>query len=220
MSGTAHDIQLALRLAAGHARAATDAETEGSRQYEMKMKSAGASAYEAFTLAIKAAPEYAGRKIDDKAIARIYQSNKPRPWWDTHLVAVKVEGKPATRDWAKRTILWHLDPTKAVARRAAQNSMRASNHAKLQGKSAGQGRRQPQRAPTTAEARKVHEAGQDAVHAGRELPKHDAPAVTANDLLGEVSRIQAAVRKVSAEDRGTVLEVLRLTAREIEGYKS
>src|SRR5438270_8768218 len=114
MSDLNNQINLALRTAAGHERAALSAEAQGNKSYELKMKSAGASVYEAFALAPRA--ENPGRKIDDKRIAQIYQSNAPRPWWDKHLSTVKVEGKAATREWGKRLIQWHLDPATAQAR--------------------------------------------------------------------------------------------------------
>jgi hypothetical protein len=148
MNETNHEINLALRTAAGHERAAREAEEQGAKTYEMKMISAGASAYAGFVLAIKAAPEYQGRKIDDAAIQRIYQSTKPRPWWDKHLAAVKVEGKPATREWGARVIQWHLDPDAAKARRAARMLEKANARKKLNEKqnSVGHGPRGPRRA--------------------------------------------------------------------------
>jgi hypothetical protein len=117
MTDLNHQIHLALRTAAGHARAARDVEVQADKQYEMKMKSAGAAVWEAWTLTVRALPENQGRKIDDKALVRIYESTKPRPWWDKQLATVKVDGKPADREWAKRTVQWHLDPDAARARR-------------------------------------------------------------------------------------------------------
>lgn len=154
-----HQINLALRTAAGHARAARDVEVQADKTYEMKMKSAGAAVYEAWGLAVRSQPEYRGRKIDDKALRRIYESTKARPWWDRCLAAVKVEGKPATRDWAKRTMQWHLDPDAARARRAQGHVRSAAHHKRLKKMAeAGAnpwGDRTPQAAPTTAEMRKV-----------------------------------------------------------------
>lgn len=157
-----HQINLALRTAAGHARAARDVEVQADKQYEMKMKSAGAAVYEAWGLAVRSQPEYQGRKIDDKALRRLYESTKARPWWDKYLSAVKVEGKPATRDWAKRTLQWHLDPDAARARRAQGQVRSAAHHRRVKAQAAAGaaswGGRTPQAAPTTAEMRKVGKA--------------------------------------------------------------
>ncbi len=160
---TDHQINLALRTAAGHARAARDVEVQADKTYEMKMRSAGAAVYEAWGLAVRAQPEYHGRKIDDKALRRIYESTKARPWWDKYLSAVKVEGKPATRDWAKRTVQWHLDPDAARARRAQGLVRSAAHHKRVKAQAAAGaaawGGRTPQAGtgagPTTAEMKKV-----------------------------------------------------------------
>jgi hypothetical protein len=221
MNETNHEINLALRTAAGHERAAREAEEQGAKTYEMKMISAGASAYAGFVLAIKAAPEYQGRKIDDAAIQRIYQSTKPRPWWDKHLAAVKVEGKPATREWGARVIQWHLDPDAAKARRAKAALRVASAHKALKEKAnrATHGVRTPQaKVPTTTEVLAHAAAVTKALQPARELPRAAAEAVTLEDLLGDVSRINSTVRKVKAEDRAAVQDILRVTAREIERY--
>lgn len=219
---TNQEINLALRTAAGHERAALDAEAAASKTYEMKMKSAGASAYSAFALAIRAAPEYQGRKIDDKAISRIYQSNKPRPWWDQHLAKVKVSGAPATREWAKRTILWHMDPEAALARRAHSIASKAAerNRLKEKQKSTGQGARAPQQ-PSTATMRKMHAAAQDAAHAGRELPSLErvepAAGHTLQDAQGEINRIKVAVGRLTTTAQfNDAVELLKATARDLE----
>jgi len=222
MSSTAsHEINLALRTAAGHERAAHAAEAGGMKQYEMKMVSAGAAAYGAFVLAIKAAPEYQGRKIDDAAIRRIYSSTKARPWWDAHLKAVKVEGEPAEREWGKRLIQWHIDPEAAKARRA-KLTLRLANYRKAQEKSPTRGVRTPQAAaPSTAEMRTVARASEETALAGRELPRITAEAwPSLEDLLGEVNRISAAVRKAPETQREALLDILRTTAREVERYVS
>ena len=219
---SAHEISLALRTAAGHERAAHAAEAAGTKQYEMKMISAGASAYSAFVLAIKAAPEYQGRKIDDAAIRRIYSSTKARPWWDAHLKAVRVEGEPADREWGKRLIQWHLDPAAAKARRAQSNVRRLANLAKSKAKPGSRGGSVPPQAaaPSTAEMRTVARASQETALAGRELPQREFAGPTLEDLLGEVNRISAAVRKAPEMNRDAVLDILRTTAREVEGYVS
>jgi hypothetical protein len=224
MSTVAHEINLALRTAAGHERTAYAAEVTGQKQYAMKMASAGASAYSAFVLAIKAAPEYQGRKIDDAAIRRIYKSTRVRPWWDVHLRAVKIEGKPADREWGKRLIQWHLDPMAAQARHVKANVRRVANHVKTRAKAEAWGeQRSPQArdvAPNTAEMRTVARALQETALAGWESPETvvDAAGPVLEDLLGEVNRISAAVRRVGAIDRSTVLDILRTTAREVERY--
>lgn len=217
------EINLALRTAAGHERAALDAEASAAKTYEMKMKSAGASAYTAFALAVRAAPEFQGRKIDDKAIERIYQSNKPRPWWDAHLAKVRVAAAPATREWAKRTILWHIDPEAAAARRAANRLKMATHHKVLKEKAnkAGQGVRTPQRAPTTREMRAVAKAGVDAAHAGRELPSLEkalAPiGATREDCYGEINRIKVVVSRLTEQAQwNEAVELLKATARDLE----
>lgn len=215
-----HEISLALRTAAGHERAAHAAEVAGTKQYEMKMISAGASAYSAFVLAIKAAPEYQGRKIDDAAIRRIYSSTKARPWWDAHLKAVRIEGEPADREWGKRLIQWHLDPAAAKARRA-KRVLRLANYRKTQEKTPARGvRRTPQAAaPSTAEMRTVARAAQETALAGRELPPVEADGVPElGDLLREVNRMSSAAHRVAPTDRAVVLDILIVTAREVERY--
>jgi len=219
---SAHEINLALRTAAGHERAAHAADAAGTKTYEMKMASAGASAYGAFMLAIKAAPEYQGRKIDDAAIRRIYSSTKPRPWWDSHLKAVKVEGKPADREWGKRLIQWHIDPEAAKARRAHSTARRLANHAKTQKKAETRGGRPPQvraAAPSTAEMRVVAQASQETALAGRELPQVEEDAGPRwQELLDELQRITLAARRITREHFGPVLDILRTTAAEVERY--
>jgi len=223
MSNASHEINLALRTAAGHERAAHAAEAGGIKQYEMKMVSAGASAYSAFVLAIKAAPEYQGRKIDDAAIRRIYSSTKARPWWDAHLKAVKVDGEPADREWGKRIIQWHIDPEAAKARRAQSNVRRLANLAKSKAKAGSRGGSVPPQArataPSTAEMRAVARASQETALAGHELPptaRDASPEL--GDLLREVNRLSIAARRVSPADRAVVLDILIVTAREVERY--
>lgn len=221
MTDVNHEINLALRTAAGHERAAREAEAEGNKQYEMKMKSAGASAFAGFVLAIKAAPDYQGRKIDDAAIKRIYESTKPRPWWDQHLAKVKAEGKPATREWAKRVIQWHLDPEAAIARRALQNSQRLSRAKSLKERAerAARGGNPPQvyKAPTTAEFRSVATAMQE-----KREPASMAQAIASNgctmqDVLGELNRIRTAVSRFKEPAQfNEAVDLLKAVARDIE----
>jgi hypothetical protein len=156
MEQLSNQIHLALRTAAGHARAANDVEEQATKQYEMKMRSAGASVYEAWGLAVRAQPEYQGRQLDDAALERIFKSNKPRPWWDRHLEAVKVNGKQGDREWASRTLQWHTDLDGARARRAALSARLAARHKTLKerAKVPPHGVRTP-RAPTTREMKQV-----------------------------------------------------------------
>jgi hypothetical protein len=207
MTDTNHQINLALRTAAGHARAAQDAEAAAVKTYEMKMKSAGAAAWEAWGLAVRAQPEFQGRKIDDKALVRLYESNRPRPWWDRYLSAVKVEGKPASRDWAKRTLQWHTDPDAARARHATGLLQQAVAQKKLreQRPSAKPGHDftpRPHRphenyGPTTAEMRKVAAAASAAPAAyGGAGASHPAAAFT--DKAAVLLLLERAVRAVRA----------------------
>lgn len=219
---SAHEINLALRTAAGHERAAIEAETAGAKQFEMKMKSAGASVYAAFVLAAKAAPELQGRKLDDKAIARLYASTTRRPWWDEHLAKVKVAatGKAADREWGKRLIQWHLDPAAAQARRA-QHSLREAtlrNRLKEQSTSASRGARAPQ-APSAKEAAAVREAARTTALAGRELPRDEKPVAhaTREDCLGELNRMRSALGALKEPAQfDEALELLKATARDLE----
>lgn len=162
MSGTQtdHEIQLDLRTAAGHYRAAKNAEG----QFEMKMISAGAAAYSAFVKALRGADEYQGRKTDDKAIRRIYLSNKRRPWWDAQLAAMKVDGKPATREWAKYTIQWHVDLEGAKSRHAQGRLQQAAAQKRLRKQRRSMTSRS--RAPTREEIDRFTEASISAACGG------------------------------------------------------
>lgn len=207
MSDLNHQIHLALRTAAGHARAANDAMSAADKTYEMKMKSAGAALYEAWGLAVRAQPDFQGRKIDDKALVRIYESTKARPWWDKHLATIKVDGKPADREWAKRTMQWHLDPDAARARRA-QAVVRSTAHHKRVKEAAARGARTPQARsePTTGEMRQVRKAaelgmgygtGPDRMvirTPGSQLP----PGSDAQSAMDEIDRLLARIRRAAA----------------------
>lgn len=220
---TVHQINLALRTAAGHARAANEVVAQADRSYEMKMKSAGASVWEAWALAVKSQPEFHGRKLDDKALVRIYESTKARPWWDRHLSAVKIEGKPANREWAKRTLQWHVDPDAARARRAKDVALRAANHKKHKEKVEAQGRRRPQagaaREPSTAEMREVAAVAKDkwGVEPGWTFEggdRKDAPGDALEQLLDRVRR--AALRLSTNEQLAEAEAMLRLAAEGLE----
>jgi hypothetical protein len=202
-----HQINLALRTAAGHARAARDVELQADKTYEMKMRSAGAAVYEAWGLAVRSQPEYHGRKIDDRALRRIYESTKARPWWDRCLAAVKVEGKPATRDWAKRTMQWHLDPDAARARRAQGQVRSAAHHKRVKAQAAAGaaswGGRTPQAEPTTAQVRAVAKAAELGMGYGScpAVPgREDAYAAAFNTgRSGEIIRLLERAKAVVAK---------------------
>lgn len=195
-----HQIQLALRTAAGHARAAADAMSAADKTYEMKMKSAGAAVYEAWGLAVRAQPEYAGRKIDDKALVRIYEGTTPRPWWDKHLAAIKVEGKPADREWAKRTLQWHLDPDAARARRL-QAVVRSAAHNRRVKEAASRpaaGHSGRSNAPSTGEMRTVGKAVELGMGYGPATAAPEAytpPAFAATATMDALDRLLERIRK-------------------------
>jgi hypothetical protein len=227
---SAHAIQLAIREAAAHERTASKAEDT----YAMKMKAAGASMFAAFKLACEAAPEFQGRRLDDKAMSRIYASTRPRPWWDTHLAAaglVNAKGAP-DRDRAKRLIQWDSDPSAAQARYmtgkvqqlAAQKRLSQQRVSETRGMNSRPKPAQAREASIERHAERITQASLNAAVGGRELPSLETrgtvPAIDLQNLLGECSRIQSAVKKVPAASRGDVFEILRVTAREIEGYAS
>lgn len=224
-----------IKQAAAH----EDAAGRHVEKYEGQMKAAGASMYAAFQMAAKDAPELQGRKIDDAAITRLYQSSKPRPWWDKALVAAGITAKGAKgvgdRERAARLIQWHVDPEAAKSRSAqrqiqqaaAQRALRARRSAAAAEQTRGMTSSHKIKAgPSTAAMREIHVAGQAAALAGRGLQVvaggkqagDHAAASSLEDLLAEVNRIQSAVRKVKPDDRTAVFEILRVTAREIEEH--
>jgi hypothetical protein len=223
---TDNEILQLIRSAAGH----EDTAGRHEDKHEQQMKSAGASMYAAFALALKAAPEYQGRKIDEKAIQRIYQSTKPRPWWDAHLLAAKLTvGVKADRERAARLIQWHLDPVAASARRAQRALQDAARRKKLdkQRSVATHGPRTARKAATVerreaAHAARITEAAHEAVAGGRApgaAQENAAEEVLGiDDLLREVNRIGVAAKRVAPKQRGAVRETLVVTAREIERY--
>jgi hypothetical protein len=217
VSDTTHQINLALRTAAGHARAANDALAAAEGTYEMKMKSAGASVWEAWSLAVRAQPEFAGRKIDDKALVRLYESTKARPWWDKHLSTVKFQGKPVNREWAKRTLQWHTDPNAARVRRAKDAALSAANHKKRKEKVEASGRQRPQAgAPSTAAMREVATtfAAQD--WAGWDFEHGDRPTA-GDDIERLLERVRRAAQRVcSPVELAEAEAILRLAAEGLE----
>jgi hypothetical protein len=230
---SALDIQRHIRQATAH----EDAAGRHEDKYAQQMTAAGHSMFTAFTLALKGAEEFQGRQIDDKAILRIYQSTKPRPWWDKALKTadVLVEGRAERtpdRERAKRLIQWHVDPTGASARRAQHALKEAARRKKLekQGRGKTQGARVvPERASgarvsparEAKHAERIVDAATTAATGGRapaevESAKPVTPPL--DDLLAELSRIGSAVRKVKPEDREEVRSMLVAAARDVERY--
>ena len=202
-----HDVVGQIRAAIAHERAAAGHEDK----YENQMKSAGASMYAAFVAAVRGSEEHKGRKIDEKAILRLYKSTAPRPWWDEALAAAKlVDGRgKADREHAKRLIQWHVDLDGARQRRAqhALSCVKGRKSLSRQGSTASRGSREhPKQAPSTEEMRTLT--------AGEE----NSATVTLEDLLGEVARLQVAAKRVEAEHRSDALAAVRGAAREIERY--
>lgn len=212
-----------------HIRQAAASETAAGRhedRYSAQMKSAGASMYAAFCVALRAVPEHQGRKLDDAAVLRIYKSTKARGWWDEHLKAAKfVDAKGAAkRQAASYLIQWHTDPAAAEARHAQGKIQQLVAQKRLSKQKVATARsmnKATSAAPTAREAQMVVREAANAAHAGRELPFPDLAgegATSLEDLLGEFNRLGAAVRKVKAANRQSALEILRVTAREIERY--
>ena len=228
MSATA--IQQAIRQAAAH----EDAAGRHEDKYEQQMKAAGASMYEAFVLALRGAEEFQGRQIDDKAILRIYQSTKPRKWWDAQLIAAGLRSTRgdatkghADRERATRLIQWHVDPLAAQGRRAQHALKEAARRKTLdkqgRGKTHGARVAPKSQAREAAHAERVTQAANAAAHAGRTLPEEHEPvetAATLDDLLREVNRLSSAAKRVPADQRATVREILVVTAREVERYSA
>lgn len=186
------EIRNALHLAAGHERTAYRVEKEAQDKFTDKMKSAGYSAFEAFSLAARDA--HPGRKIDDAALLRLYKSTTPRPWWDAHLRELKLhDGRTADREWGNRIIQWHTDPDAAQARRVRHTLREATQRKAVKAKSA-YGARAPQAEPASAELRTLHKAAQTAALAGRDSPKplgdpRKAVKLAITKILTNLSRI-------------------------------
>ena len=198
-----------------HAAAAERAAGGHEDKYSNNMKSAGASMYAAFRTAMLAQPDYRGRKVEEHVVRRVYESTRPRPWWDAYLVEAKFTDEKGTprRDTALRLIQWHLDPEAAIARRAQGQLQQAAAQKKLR----------QQRATKTRGMTSCRESSAPNTAAMRELAAdlghpEDAPAVTVNDLLGELARMNAAVRKIEPGSWAEALEALKTAARAIERY--
>jgi hypothetical protein len=206
-----------LRQATAH----EDAAARHDGRYEAQMKAAGASAYAAFCLALKAAPDFQGRQITDQAVLRIYQSPKPRPWWDEHLKAARLEDKAgkADRERAARLIQWHVDPDGATQRRAQHTLRLVAGRKKLSKQQSGltHGARAP-RAPSRAEARTVTAAATTRALAGRELPP--AGGKREEDLraavLALLGRLQSKARRAPVTALNDAADVLEAIERDFD----
>jgi hypothetical protein len=166
----------------------------------MKMKSAGAAVYEAWGLAVRSQPEYQGRKIDDKALERIYSGTTARPWWDKHLAAVKVDGKPADREWAKRTLQWHLDPDAAKERalRTVARSQATRRRVKEAAERRPAGNSGRTSAPSTKEVREVGKAAELGSYGSGPIPAAPTPVkASRNAAINLIERARAAVLRLS-----------------------
>jgi hypothetical protein len=217
------DLQQAIRAALAHERAASSHEDK----YEQQMKSAGASMYAAFTAALRACDEFRGRQISDRTILNVYQSPKPRPWWDDELAAagVKREDGRADRERAARLIQWHVDPDAARARRAKHVLASASARKKLtdQRATAARGARAP-RAPTRAEVDRVREASHERAHAGRAEPmaeQHDAGNAAVREagraqVLALLGRLQSKAKRVDLMALADAVDVLEAVERDFD----
>jgi hypothetical protein len=202
MSAQVQDIQRLLREAAANEVAAARHED----RYEAQLKAAGANVYHAFAIALRASPEFSGRQIDDKAIARIYTSPKPRPWWDKHLATVRVDGKPATREWGKRLIQWHLDPEAAQARRAQHTIALVAGRKKLQ----------KQRTAESRGSRETPKASRDArldVHAARVSAASERAALGGRELQ---NMEKENVRTLAAATRDTAVAIIGRLATKVK----
>lgn len=213
------DITNAIRAAVAHERAASG----HADKYEQQMKSAGANMFHAFVLSAKGAPEHAGRKLDDKALLRLYKSTARRTWWDASLAAARLTdaaGK-ADRGHAKRLIQWYVDLEGARRARAQHAASCVAQRKKVdkQQVAAARSSRETTKAPTTAEMRELRDAAVMREAADQGIFAADV-SVTVEDLLGECSRLQSAVKKVDQAHRADALEILKVTAREIERHVS
>lgn len=194
-----------------HAAAAERAAGGHEDKYANQMKSAGAAMYAAFKAAILEQPDWKGRKLGEHVIQRVYESSKPRPWWDAYLKEAKFtdEKGEAKRDDAKRLIQWHIDPTGAQTRRAQRQLQQAAAQKRLREKRRQQSSQgmtsSPE--PSTETMRAIGSPGSD-----------EAADVSLEDLLGEVNRLQSAAKKVEVGHRAEALLAVREAARQVERY--
>lgn len=210
-----------IRQAVAHEAAAGRHEGKAEEQ----LKSAGAEMYAAFVLAAKGSEELRGRKLDDKAIARLYHSTKPRPWWDAALKEGGFgAGDKASRQKAAYLIQWHVDIDSARARRAQGRLQQASAQKALRKQRDMRTRSMTSRSEsgsgvTAVEAQRITKAAGASALGGRELGGEQSGIdIAVDDLLGEAQRIQSSARKVKPVYRAEVLSILRAAARDIERY--
>ena len=95
------------------ASAHEDAAGRADQKYQQQMKAAGAELFTAFKLVM----EEAGKPVPDgpAAFERFYAYARKEPWDE----ALRAQGKD--REWAKRTLQWHIDPDAAMRRRAERS---------------------------------------------------------------------------------------------------
>ena len=201
------DLQQAIRAALAHERAASNHEDK----YEQQMKSAGASMYAAFTAALRGCDEFTGRQISERTILNVYQSPKPRPWWDRELAAGGVE-----RESAARLIQWHVDPDAARARRAKHVLAAAVARKKLtdQRSTMARGARAP-REVSRKEADAVRAAGR-----GAEVDQDEGNAALRDagraKVLALIGRLQSKARRVDMMALADAIDVLEAVERDFD----
>lgn len=223
----ATSITQSIRAAAAHEAAAG----RHDERYEQQMKAAGASMYAAFCAALRAAPEFQGRQISDRTVLNIYQSPKPRPWWDKELAAARLiakDGKTADRERAARLIQWHVDPAGAAARRAKHALTLAAGRKRLekQGSGPAHGSRAPRAAaPSRAQADRVTAAAHERAHAGRDLAM-SATTEEGNaaglreagraEVLALLGRLQSKARRAPVTALADAVDVLEAVERDLD----
>lgn len=157
-----------MTTAAQHIRQASaheDAAYRHENKLEEQMKAAGAEMYAAFAIAAKGSDELKGRKIDDKALLRLYKSTKPRPWWDAALKEAGFAsslGDKAARQKASYLIQWHVDVDAARARRSAGQLQQATAQQRLRKQRTASARSMTSRskAVTATEAARITKAAE------------------------------------------------------------
>ena len=85
----------------------------GNAQYEQTMRAAGKEMFDDFVLAMRHAPEYRDREIEDQSIVRALTAKRAPRWWHGLLDAAGFEGGP----WYARLLIdWHVDTDRARKR--------------------------------------------------------------------------------------------------------
>lgn len=216
------EIQQSIRAAAAHEAAAT----RHDERYEAQMRAAGASMYAAFCAALRACDEFRGRQITDRTILHIYQSPKPRPWWDKELAAARLtvgkDGK-ADRERAARLIQWHVDPAGAAARRAKHALTLAAGRKRLEKQPSGSahGSRAPRAAPTRAEAERVKAGAEERASsrsfvAERAEPDASPRNAAKAEVLALIGRLQSKARRCAIVALADVIDVLEAVERDLD----